>query len=118
MALAYLVGVMTMTRVTATFFGRYRRRSRMGSMKAAVFPLPVVALAQISLICVNIQVEKRNRVSSANQSIACMVAVFELPVVDAFHDPNRKAYIRAISKSKNNMSYVMYTRRLWGTLST
>lgn len=38
-----------MTRVTATFLGRYSSLSRMGRRKAAVFPLPVVALAHTSL---------------------------------------------------------------------
>lgn len=38
-----------MTRVTATFLGRYSSLSRMGRRKAAVLPLPVVALAHTSL---------------------------------------------------------------------
>lgn len=40
---------MIITRVTATFFGRYSNLSKMGSKKAAVLPLPVVALAHTSL---------------------------------------------------------------------
>jgi len=44
-----LVGVNTKTLVTCENFGLYKRRSKVGSINANVFPLPVTAQAHISL---------------------------------------------------------------------